>query len=83
MAHAVLPPAAATHANADTLLPGARACGDVRDPGMAMQGGCAQKCAETQACGYWLVHNSKGCILKKAATAALVAKKSFLSHGTC
>ena len=59
------------------------AAAGVRGAGTTIQGGCAQKCVETQACGYWLVHNSKGCILKKAATAALVAKKSFLSHGTC
>ena len=46
--------------------------------------GCAQKCASTPGCTYWLVHNSNGCHLNNKQTGTLVTgKKAFMHHGSC
>ena len=46
--------------------------------------GCAQKCASTKGCVYWLVHNGNGCFLNDAQKGTLLAaRKNFLHHGSC
>ena len=46
-------------------------------------GGCAQKCAATAGCAYWVVHNRLGCVLNTEGTGRLQTKKAFMFQGTC
>ena len=47
-------------------------------------GGCAQKCAETSGCKYWVVTAKRGCVLNTKKRGRLERKtKLYMYHGEC
>jgi len=50
-------------------------------------GSCSQLCKSTAKCNYWVVHNTKGCLMhenvKAASFKAAWKPKGYLAHGTC
>ena len=52
--------------------------------GIRNAGGCAQTCASTEGCTYWLVHKTQGCWLNDGQKGSLLmGKMALLYHGSC